>query len=75
LALAGDLDPALGRPGTFTMSGRGVRPDPGVPEIDRAAWLDLARPARRSWPTQRVFLDRLAEQQGRGGEAAAPAAD
>jgi len=45
------------------------------PEIDRAAWLDLGEAREKIVPTQRVFLDRLAEQQGRGGEAAAPAAD
>lgn len=61
-ALAGDLDVAALRPGTFTLewppkSGQMLQ----FPEIDRAAWLDVdsARPLLAKG--QRPFLDLLLE--------------
>jgi predicted NUDIX family NTP pyrophosphohydrolase len=75
-ALAGDLDPSLAVPGTFTMEWpRGSGRIQEFPEIDRAAWLDLGQAREKIIPAQRVFLDRLADQQDRGGERPAPAAD
>jgi predicted NUDIX family NTP pyrophosphohydrolase len=62
-ALEGDLDPALVVPGTFQMEwprGSGVMRD--FPEIDRAAWFDLATAREKLVTAQREFLDRLAER-------------
>ncbi|HEX9336343.1 MAG TPA: NUDIX domain-containing protein [Pseudonocardiaceae bacterium] len=60
-ALEGDLDPGLVVPGTFEMEwpkGSGVRRE--FPEIDRAAWFDLAAAREKLVTAQREFLDRLA---------------
>jgi predicted NUDIX family NTP pyrophosphohydrolase len=59
-ALEGDLDPVEVNPGTFTMewpprSGRLQE----FPEIDRAAWFDLATAYQKVVGYQRPFLDRL----------------
>ena len=61
-AAAGDLDPAVVVPGTFTMewpprSGRFAE----FPEIDRVAWWPLADARERIVTGQRPFLDRLLE--------------
>lgn len=57
----GDLDPARIRSSTFELewpprSGRRV----AFPEVDRAAWFDLATARRRINPGQLPFIDRLA---------------
>src|SRR6266568_3472604 len=65
-ALEGDLDPGLVVPGTFEMEwpkGSGVRRE--FPEIDRAAWFDLAAAREKLVTAQREFLDRLAGRLGR----------
>jgi predicted NUDIX family NTP pyrophosphohydrolase len=63
-AVEGDLDPADVVPGTFEMewpprSGRRA----AFPEIDRAAWFDLATAREKLGVGQRPFLDRLAEHR------------
>lgn len=64
-ALEADLDLAAVVPGTFRLewpprSGR-FR---DVPELDRLAWLPLARARELVVTAQRAFLDRLAERLG-----------
>ena len=64
-ALETDLDLAAVVPGTFRLewpprSGR-FR---DVPELDRLAWLPLARARELVVTAQRAFLDRLAERLG-----------
>jgi predicted NUDIX family NTP pyrophosphohydrolase len=59
-ALAGDADPSQLRSNTFAMewprgSGRTLQ----VPEVDRAAWFDLAEARRRILPSQAPLLDAL----------------
>jgi predicted NUDIX family NTP pyrophosphohydrolase len=59
-ALEGDLDAEAIQSNTFTMewppaSGRQAE----FPEVDRAAWFDLAEAARRILAAQRPLLDRL----------------
>jgi predicted NUDIX family NTP pyrophosphohydrolase len=63
--LGADLDLRGFDPGTFEMewprgSGRVQR----YPEIDRAAWLDIATARRKLVSGQRPFLDRLLEKLG-----------
>ncbi|HEX5405034.1 MAG TPA: NUDIX domain-containing protein [Pseudonocardiaceae bacterium] len=61
-ALAGDLDPAAVVPGTFEMEwpkGSGRMRE--FPEVDRAAWFDLAQARTKLVGGQRAFLDRVAE--------------
>jgi predicted NUDIX family NTP pyrophosphohydrolase len=62
-AIEADLDPAEVVPGTFEMewppkSGRLAN----FPEIDRAAWFDLATAHDKLGTGQRPYLDRLAER-------------
>ncbi|WP_228823478.1 NUDIX domain-containing protein [Nocardia blacklockiae] len=62
-AVEGDLDPERIVPGTFELewpprSGK-IRQ---FPEIDRAAWFDLATASEKLVTGQRPFLARLAEQ-------------
>lgn len=59
-AVEQDFDPARLRSNTFKMewpAGSGRLRE--FPEVDRAAWFDLAEAARRILPSQRPFLDRL----------------
>jgi len=42
------------------------------PEVDRAAWFDLATARQKILPAQVVFLDRLAEMLGAAGASPAP---
>ncbi|UOX88913.1 NUDIX domain-containing protein [Amycolatopsis sp. FBCC-B4732] len=61
-AVAGDLDPALVVPGTFTMewpprSGRQQE----FPEVDRVEWFSLAAAREKLLKGQLPFLDRLLE--------------
>lgn len=61
----GDLDPARIRSSTFELewpprSGRRL----AFPEVDRAAWFDLATARRRINPGQLPFIDRLAALLG-----------
>ncbi|MEC3998230.1 NUDIX domain-containing protein [Actinacidiphila sp. DG2A-62] len=61
-AVEGDLDPARAVFGTFTMEWpRGSGRLREFPELDRAAWLDLAAAREKIVAAQRVFLDRLAD--------------
>jgi predicted NUDIX family NTP pyrophosphohydrolase len=66
-AVAGDLDPEQVVPGTFEMEWpRGSGRIAQFPEIDRAAWFDVAGAARdKIVKGQQVFLDRLVSQLGR----------
>jgi predicted NUDIX family NTP pyrophosphohydrolase len=60
-ALEGDLDPSSVRSNTFSVEwprGSGRKRDD--PEIDRAAWFDLAEARRRLLGAQVPFLDALA---------------
>ncbi|MEU3632711.1 NUDIX domain-containing protein [Streptomyces fradiae] len=60
-AVEGDLDPALVRPGTFTMEWpRGSGAVRNFPEVDRAAWYAPEEAARLLVKGQRVFVERLA---------------
>jgi predicted NUDIX family NTP pyrophosphohydrolase len=64
-AAEGDADPAAIRSNSFTMewpprSGR----EAAFPEIDRAAWFDLAAASRKIHKGQRPILDALAERLG-----------
>ncbi|MEU0672124.1 NUDIX domain-containing protein [Streptomyces sp. NPDC006172] len=64
-AVEADLDPATVVPGTFVMewpprSGRTAE----FPELDRVAWLGLARAREVIVTAQTAFLDRLAEHSG-----------
>ena len=62
-ALEGDLDTTQVVPGMFTMEwpkGSGVVRE--FPEVDRAAWFDLATARDKLVKAQRDFLDRLAER-------------
>ena len=62
-ALEGDLDTTQVVPGTFKMEwpkGSGVVRE--FPEVDRAAWFDLATARDKLVKAQRDFLDRLAER-------------
>lgn len=68
LALEADLDVRGAVFGTFSLewpprSGRTQE----FPEIDRVAWLDLDTARRKLWPSQVVFLDRLAALADGGG--------
>jgi predicted NUDIX family NTP pyrophosphohydrolase len=64
-AVEGDCDPALLRSNTFQME---WPPKSGTmrefPEIDRAAWFDLAEARRKIVPGQRGFLDQLENATG-----------
>ena len=62
-ALEADLDTTQVVPGTFQMEwpkGSGVMRE--FPEVDRAAWFDLATARDKLVKAQRDFLDRLAER-------------
>lgn len=64
-ALAADLDLAGFRPGTFELEWpRGSRRLQAFPEIDRAAWLDVATARHKLVAGQVAFLDRLAAALG-----------
>ena len=59
-AARGDLDPATVRSNTFTMRWPPrTGPPREFPEIDRAAWFDLATARARLNPAQVELLDRL----------------
>jgi predicted NUDIX family NTP pyrophosphohydrolase len=61
-AIRADLDPARIRSNTFEIEwphGSGKRRT--FPEVDRAAWFDLAEARRRILPSQVAFLDALAK--------------
>jgi predicted NUDIX family NTP pyrophosphohydrolase len=64
-AVEGDCDPALLRSNTFEME---WPPKSGTmrefPEIDRAAWFDVAVARRKIVPGQRGFLDQLENATG-----------
>ena len=65
-ATPGDFDPAALRSGEFELewpprSGRRQR----FPEVDRAAWFELAEARRRILPSQAELLDRLASEEER----------
>ncbi len=67
-ALEGDWDPAALRSNEFELewpprSGRAIR----VPEVDRAAWFDLATARVKLVEGQRRFLDELAVTLAAGG--------
>lgn len=55
-----DCDPALVRSNTFAFKGR------EYPEVDRAAWFDIAAARSKILPGQRGFLDELASILARG---------
>jgi predicted NUDIX family NTP pyrophosphohydrolase len=63
--VAGDCEPALLRSNTFEME---WPPKSGTmrefPEIDRAAWFNLAEARRKIVPGQRGFLDQLESATG-----------
>ena len=62
-ALAAEFDPEQILPGTFEMEWpKGSGRIQQFPEIDRAAWFDLARAREKIVASQQPFLDRLAEQ-------------
>jgi predicted NUDIX family NTP pyrophosphohydrolase len=66
-AVEGDCDPEALRSNTFSMewppkSGRHQE----FPEVDRAAWFDLAEARRRILPAQADFLDQLVRILGSG---------
>jgi predicted NUDIX family NTP pyrophosphohydrolase len=64
-ALAADLDLAGFEPGTFELEWpRGSGRLQAFPEIDRAAWLDVATARRKLVAGQVAFLDRLAAAVG-----------
>ncbi len=70
-ASGGDADPARIVSNTVRLewprgSGRWLE----FPEIDRGAWFGMAEAKRRINPAQALFLDRLAERIGEGGEGA-----
>jgi predicted NUDIX family NTP pyrophosphohydrolase len=52
-AVKGDCDPALLRSNTFTFKGR------EFPEVDRAAWFELAEARKKILPGQVGFLEQL----------------
>ena len=59
-AVEGDVDVAAVVPGTFQLEwpkGSGVMRE--FPEVDRAAWVDVATAREKLVKGQRVFLDRL----------------
>jgi predicted NUDIX family NTP pyrophosphohydrolase len=59
-AVRGDLDPAALRSNTFEIEWpRGSGRMRTFPEVDRAAWFDLAEARRRIVPAQAAFLDAL----------------
>jgi predicted NUDIX family NTP pyrophosphohydrolase len=59
-AVAGDADPREVRSNTFVMEWpRGSGRQQEFPEVDRAAWFDLAEARRRMLPGQVPFLDAL----------------
>ncbi|MEW1658043.1 NUDIX domain-containing protein [Streptomyces sp. NPDC093707] len=70
-AVEGDLDPDRIVPGTFEMEWpRGSGEVRSFPEIDRAAWWSPERARGLLITAQRVFLERLAERVGGGGDGA-----
>jgi predicted NUDIX family NTP pyrophosphohydrolase len=59
-ALRADVDPRALRSDTFEMEWpRGSGRMQAFPEVDRAAWFDLAEARRRILPAQAAFLDAL----------------
>jgi predicted NUDIX family NTP pyrophosphohydrolase len=59
-ALRGDVDPGGLRSNSFEMEWpRGSGRTRSFPEVDRAAWFDLAEARRRILPSQATFLDTL----------------
>jgi predicted NUDIX family NTP pyrophosphohydrolase len=59
-AVAGDVDPRALRSNTFEMEWpKGSGRVQSFPEVDRAAWFDLAEARRRILPAQAKFLDAL----------------
>jgi predicted NUDIX family NTP pyrophosphohydrolase len=60
-AVEGDYDPAQLRSSTFDMEWpKGSGRHATFPEVDRAAWFDLAEARKRILPGQMPFLDDLA---------------
>jgi predicted NUDIX family NTP pyrophosphohydrolase len=64
-AVRGNADPARLRSNTFEMEWPpGSGKIASFPEVDRAAWFDLAEARRRILPAQAAFLDALAAALG-----------
>jgi predicted NUDIX family NTP pyrophosphohydrolase len=64
-AVEHDFDPATLRSNTFDMEWpRGSGKRQSFPEVDRAAWFDIAEARRRILPGQAGFLDALSELLG-----------
>jgi predicted NUDIX family NTP pyrophosphohydrolase len=61
-ALRGDVDPAELRSNTFELEWPRGAAKRSFPEIDRAAWFDLAEARRRILAAQAAFLDALVEK-------------
>lgn len=65
-AVAADFDPRALQSNTFELEWpRGSGRMRSFPEVDRAAWFDLAEARRRVVPAQAAFLDALASALGR----------
>jgi predicted NUDIX family NTP pyrophosphohydrolase len=61
-AVRADVDPSRLESNTFELEWpRGSGRIRAFPEVDRAAWFDLAEARRRIVPAQAAFLDRLVE--------------
>lgn len=66
-AVAADVDPSALHSNTFELEWpRGSGRMRSFPEVDRAAWFDLAEARRRIVPAQAAFLDALVRALGRG---------
>jgi predicted NUDIX family NTP pyrophosphohydrolase len=63
-ALEQDADAASIRSNTFTLGGRRARAGQEFPEIDRAAWFDLATARLKILAGQRELLERLTAHLG-----------
>ncbi len=64
-AVSGDLDPRSLQSNTFEMEWpRGSGRIRSFPEVDRAAWFDLAEARLRILPAQATFLDALVTALG-----------
>ncbi len=67
-AVRGDFDPDELRSNTFEIEWpRGSGKTRSFPEVDRAAWFDLAEARRRILPAQVAFLDELLARVGGAG--------
>jgi predicted NUDIX family NTP pyrophosphohydrolase len=64
-AVSGDVDPGQLRSNTFELEWpRGSGQIRSFPEVDRAAWFNLAEARRRVLPAQAAFLDVLVVKLG-----------